>query len=621
MTKSSTYPTLNDGHRASRFGPTGRACAVALLQFGLMAQTALAQDLHLPMTSISVEEGQGQTIGTVSSLLDVPLMANDVIPDIMYPTFRLNRLNLQGFDAVSGLHPSVDIKSLHSVAQTVSTKGTASQEPTSPTNSSDSSMPSAMTTPVLPNVPSSLQEGPSSQPAATPDAQSSDTVPLEAGKTDQTAGQPADGTSVQTPSNATEQSGKGADGTPQAQQTTQKDTGIEQDLSNHRPVLRRSLSVLYTEQRPFLLYANDASITYLMPNAFNGNPELSRDLRAILEDRALSRWQEIRDSRANSELETGSETSKRPSLVITGRVEDSFFSEDYISLYLEEERSLGDVSSPKTILSFNYTRVDNKAFGLTDLFQGANDKALEAVAQLLTAYIQADIVRQKSIRLGTEVTPQQDAWLKNLQPDLAFLNTFTLVPSRGNGKIAGLRFHFNPGLLGAEADGSYDVYVPSAIFAPSLAKRFADDFGGEALTISRHYAPGFSTASVDLEGLKTDADIGGEMLLEGEVPDNWCDGFHLSLMEKGSGQIVTEAIVNMLPDVPTFGLADNMLRFRAEFSVPGNGGKSGQLVFEPYRIAVEDGRLQPRPGSACQTDREITLPDPEQDTVSIPVTY
>ncbi|WP_319533689.1 hypothetical protein [uncultured Cohaesibacter sp.] len=619
MTKSSKHPTFNDGQGASRFGPVGHACA--LLLFGLMSHTALAQDPRLPVTTVSVEANRTRAIVAPSSILDLPLMANDVLPDIMYPTFHLNGLNLPGFKAISGHHPSIDFTSSNSLAQNATTQGEAPQDAAAPVNSSDSSMPSAMTTPVLPNVPSSLKEGDPSQPDNTPDAQPKPTISQDGGKSAQTVGKPDEGTSPTSSNGASEQSSKGANVSAPSPQATQPNAATEQDLSNHRPVLRRSLSVLYTEQRPFLLYASDASITYLMPNAFNGNPELSHDLRTILEDRALSRWQEIRDSRANSETDAGAETSERPSLVITGRVEDSFFSDDYISLYMEEERSLGDVSSPKTILSFNYTRDDNKSFGLTDLFQGANDKALEAVAQLLTAYIQADIVRQKSIRLGTEVTPQQDAWLKNLQPNLAFLNTFTLVPSRGSGKIAGLRFHFDPGLLGAEADGSYDVYVPSAIFAPSLAKRFAEDFGGEALNTSRHYAPGFSTASVDLEGLKTDADIGGEMLLEGEVPSNWCDGFHLSLMDKGSGQIVAEAIVNMLPDVPTFGLADNMLRFRAELSVPGNGGTGGQLVFEPYRIAVEDGRLQPRPGSACQTDREITLPDPEQDTVSIPVTY
>ncbi|SNY92743.1 hypothetical protein SAMN04515647_3013 [Cohaesibacter sp. ES.047] len=565
-------------------------------------------------------------VNTPVSILDLPPIVRDVEPGFRDPILFDYSQNNEGFTIFSapGSMLSPMFNPVPTMAQTTQSTDTSGQNTEEPVDTLNKSMPSALTTPVLPNVPSSLPEGDGTAPTGeTAPAVPPVMDPITAPAVDQETkpSEPA------APSEIGSEALDAPDASPSASNQAEDDA---RPPSSHRPVLRQSLSVLYTEQRPFLLYASDASITYLMPNAIVGNPSLSRYLRDILEQRALISWQEMRTERAAeaTEAQTANapsgkeiEAVERPSLVITGRVEDQFASSNYISLYLEEQRSLGDVGFPKTLLSFNYDLTSRSAFGLADLFRNETNNALNSVAQLLTAYIQADIVRQKSIRLGTQVTPQQDSWLSNMRPDLDFLSTFTLVPSRQNGQIAGLKFHFNPGLLGAEADGAYDVYVPAAIFAPSLAPRFADMFGGEAMMASRHYASGFSTASVNLAGLRSDADIGGDMVLEGEVPASWCDGFHLSLTDKNSGQIVAEAFVNKLPDVPSFGLADNMLRFRAELSAPGNGGTTGELVFEPYKIEVKNGRLQPRSGSVCRSDEEITPPDPEQDTVSVPVTY
>ena len=152
--------------------------------------------------------------------------------------------------------------------------------------------------------------------------------------------------------------------------------------------------------------------------------------------------------------------------------------------------------------------------------------------------------------MGTPVSIDQDSWLKDLEPDLNLLSTFTLVPSKIPGKIAGLTFHFDPGILGAEADGAYRVYIPAAIFSASLDAAFAPMFEGDAMVVSRHTASGFSTASVNLDGLRDNAELGGDMLIEGEVPGSWCDGFHMTLVDNNSGQIVTEAVVEMLPTLP-----------------------------------------------------------------------
>ncbi len=449
--------------------------------------------------------------------------------------------------------------------------------------SSSEAMPSSLTNPVLPNVPSTIKQSDIVEPPVTTEQKEQiTTAPL------------------------VEKS------TPAVKNTAPIRPG---------PALRKGFSALFTEQRPFLLYSQDASITYLMPNALVDHPSLGRYLRGILEERALTRWQEIRTNGVEIEGLKSSDSNERPPLVITGRVEDRFYSPAFSSLYLEEKYSIGDKKYPDRILSFNFSHGDQKPFGLSDLFKSDGDKALGATIELIAAYIQADIVRQKTVKFGTPITPDQDSWLKGLKPSVLLFGTFTLVPSRETGKIAGLSFHFNPGLLGAEADGSYNVFVPASIFSPALSPRFADSFGGDALTASRHNAKGFSTASVNIERLKANSELGGNMLIEGEVPGNWCDGFHLTLNDVTSGQIVTEGLVQMLPELPSYGLSGNMIRFRAELSVSGAGGKDGKLVFEPFSVAVHEGRVAPRVGSVCQEDRSISLPDPARDMISIPVTY
>ncbi len=456
------------------------------------------------------------------------------------------------------------------------------------------SMPRAMTSPVLENVPTTLDKSQMSETMSEPASNSSkasDPAPVA-----DPAEQPENPSTV----NQTQETGQ-SDETPEG------------------PRLRKRFSVLFTEQRPFLLYAQDASISYLMPNALVEHPWISRILRGNLEDRALSKWQTLRKQLKNGQADANG--TDRPALVISGRVEDRFSSSELSSLFLKETLTKSDASKHVQLFSFNFDHRTKQAFGLRDLFRSQNEDALKATINLIAAYMRADIVRQKSVRLGTPISIDQDSWLKDLNPDLNLLRTFTLVPSKISGKIAGLTFHFNPGLLGAESDGPYAVYIPAAIFAAALDDSFAGLFEGEAMLVSRHTATGFSTASVNLDGLRPNAELGGDMLIEGEVPGNWCDGFHLTLVDKKTGQIVTEALIELLPSLPPYGLAGNMMRFRAELPVSGSGGQQGQLTFEPYAVETEGDRVVLRPQSACEVDSVMTLPDPTRDSIAIPVTY
>ncbi|WP_319495768.1 hypothetical protein [uncultured Cohaesibacter sp.] len=510
------------------------------------------------------------------------------------------------------------------------------------------SMPPSMTSPLLPNVPSSLSEDKVKVPAqtGTPTVGAPVALPTPTVISDTPVTDPVTPVTDQAPA------------APKNAALEGKAASDLEESARSGPALRKSFSALFTQQRPFLLYSQDASITYLMPNALVDHPKLSRYLRDILEERALQQWQSQRQAPqptapATAQNSTSTTTTEaplaaaaaptepattepepnriaitdpdlleeRPALVITGRVEDRFYSPTFTSLYLEEIKSIDGQKRPTQILSFNFDNTTDSAFGLQDLFVAKDEKELAGTIELIDAYIQTDIVRQKSIRLGTLVRPDQDAWLKDLKPSLALLQNFTLVPSRETSKIAGLSFHFNPGLLGAEADGQYDVYVPAAIFSAALSPRFAEHFGGEALRVSRHNAKGFSAASVNIEGLRSGDELGGDMLIEGEVPGNWCNGFHITLSDRENSQIITEGVVKLLPDLPTYGLASNMMRFRAELSVTGDGEKPGSLMFEPYAVEVKDNHVLLQKNSACDPLKPISMPDPLRDLIAIDVNY
>ncbi|WP_319569045.1 hypothetical protein [Cohaesibacter marisflavi] len=608
-----TAQTGEHSFRLTDRGGKARAAVAGLLGLvaaGLASSSALAQ----PLLEKSSANG---SVPVLYKRIDVHGASQPLVAGNKSPWLLQSDIRTAPFVMKAG-RPSAPFSLLAAGATTGTGNDEAKPTPAAP--SGQSTMPPSMTSPLLPNVPSSLNQDELDIPAQTGEPK------IGAPILDVT---PATGDGMLAETSDARQETENQEAAPLS--AADKNASDLEEAASAGPALRKSFSALFTQQRPFLLYSQDASITYLMPNALVDHTRLSRYLRNILEERALEQWQTQRQQQSAAgdparEQEDDSLNSKvpleeRPALVITGRVEDRFYSADFSSLYLEEVKSLDGQKQIGQILSFNYDNVNNAPFGLQDLFQAKDDKELASTIELIDAYIQTDIVRQKSIRLGTLVRPDQDSWLKDLKPSLSLLQNFTLVPSRETSKIAGLSFHFNPGILGAEADGQYDVYVPASIFSATLSERFAPHFGGEALRVSRHNAKGFSAASVNVEGLRSGAELGGDMLIEGEVPGNWCDGFHLTLTSKSNQQIVTEGVVKLLPDLPSYGLASNMMRFRAELSVAGDGEKSGTLLFEPYAVTVQDDHVVLREDSACNPAKPIAMPDPSRDQIAIDVNY
>lgn len=385
------------------------------------------------------------------------------------------------------------------------------------------------------------------------------------------------------------------------------------DQSKSVAILSRPNASILGPLRPFLLHSKDATITYLMPGAILNHPQLGQALRSELESRALSFWQDAR------KIKRSVKSSDNIPFILRSRVEDRFQSERYSSLFWQEERQRGKDKGALTHSSLAYDHLLQKPIGLKAFLGQEDDNSYNALLALLTAYIRVDIARQKSLRLGSSVSPDQDAWLKDLQPSPGLLSTFTLTPSNEAGLIAGLTFHFNPGLLGAEADGAYSVYVPSSIFATSLQDSYAVNFGGEALKVSNFASKGLSSAMVHLRDIKEGDELAGSMVIEGEVPSNWCNGFHVTLLD--GNEIVSEGGVTLEPNLPGFGLVNDMIRFRVDMDIKGQGGKVGQLVFEPYQVDQENGRAILKNQHACDESRALALPSPLKDQISVSIMY
>ena len=104
----------------------------------------------------------------------------------------------------------------------------------------------------------------------------------------------------------------------------------------------------------------------------------------------------------------------------------------------------------------------------TDLFRP--DADLTTMNDALCAAINAE---KRTRGDGVEpVTANGDLWAC---PD-ASVTPFTLAPGT-NGKAGGLMFLVGPYVVGPYVEGSYEVVVPTAVFAPMLAPDFAGEFG------------------------------------------------------------------------------------------------------------------------------------------------
>ena len=222
------------------------------------------------------------------------------------------------YHLLKNLHPNADetnllpFSPLHEklkLVQNTSSNQTLVDDPSSrkrhlrpfPKRQTAEGMPSALTSPVLDNVPTTLDKSQMDIPATKPATN---------------AAQVSDAPSS-----------KGTEEKSVNQATNEKRPG---------PALRQRFSVLFTEQRPFLLYAENASISYLMPNALVEHPWDKPYAARHTGKPGFGNLASLAQTAGQSR--TARKANGRPQLTISGRVEDRFSSDTFSSLFLKETR-------------------------------------------------------------------------------------------------------------------------------------------------------------------------------------------------------------------------------------------------------------------------------------------
>jgi len=122
-----------------------------------------------------------------------------------------------------------------------------------------------------------------------------------------------------------------------------------------------------------------------------------------------------------------------------------------------------------TFFTVNFNTENQKLFYLSDLF-----KDLDGAIKAISEYTVKEILKQKSERLGDQ--KKDEDWVnQGAGPREKNYNIFTIVPE-DHKKIRALKFIFPPYTVGAYAEGTYEVVVPSGIFYEKLDDKYKANF-------------------------------------------------------------------------------------------------------------------------------------------------
>lgn len=105
-----------------------------------------------------------------------------------------------------------------------------------------------------------------------------------------------------------------------------------------------------------------------------------------------------------------------------------------------------------------------------------NGPAMTAMAKLVRVAVFDEKKRRKLETI--EGTPENNEWLKGIEPSLLKLGPVTLAPSTEPGKGSGLTFHFSPYDVGPYAEGPLTAFVPWESFRQYLTPAGAELFAG-----------------------------------------------------------------------------------------------------------------------------------------------
>jgi hypothetical protein len=153
-----------------------------------------------------------------------------------------------------------------------------------------------------------------------------------------------------------------------------------------------------------------------------------------------------------------------------------FTSDRWVSVAITTDAYTGGAHGTTLLDSINWDLTRGRDFGIEDLLTETRNGG-PALTALVRGLRRAVLAEKKARDVAADGAAA--ALATALPAQVGDLPPFTLEPSTEAGKAAGLRFHIEPYVVGAYAEGSYSVVVPLRDFAAHLKPALRGLFGGE----------------------------------------------------------------------------------------------------------------------------------------------
>lgn len=193
-----------------------------------------------------------------------------------------------------------------------------------------------------------------------------------------------------------------------------------------------------------------------------GDAELQRRLEEEAMEEARSFLQEVWEEALDPELRDSPLSPRRVPRELRRTVTSVHRGARLLALRIETFRYTGGAHGLVSLDGLLWDRVRRRTLALDDLLD------VEGAKPALRAALNAALRREKARRGPVEPDVRVD------EETLALAGVVVLPGPQGRG--CGLRFLFSPYLLGSFAEGSYELDVPTAVFAPWLRPAWRDAF-------------------------------------------------------------------------------------------------------------------------------------------------